>query len=181
MSTTDTGSSQGLTDQVREGAGQMMHAAGEKAGSVKEQGLERMRTEVDSRSTQVGGQTRTLAQALRRTGDDLRAEGNGSVAGLTTGAADRLEHLAGYLEQMDGSRLLHDVENAARRRPWLVAAGGALLGLAASRFLKASSEQRYGRSQGMSSDWQQPSWEETTRYERPVPAMSSAGAPGHGV
>jgi hypothetical protein len=35
------------------------------------------------------------------------------------------------------------VEDFARRRPWLVAGIGFAVGLAASRFLKASSERRY--------------------------------------
>jgi hypothetical protein len=39
---------------------------------------------------------------------------------------------------------LRDVEEFARRRPWLVAGIGVVAGLAGSRFLKASSERRYG-------------------------------------
>jgi hypothetical protein len=38
------------------------------------------------------------------------------------------------------------VEDFARRNPWAVAAGGLVLGLAASRMLKASSSQRYRSS-----------------------------------
>ena len=39
--------------------------------------------------------------------------------------------------------MLRDVEDFARRRPWIVAGIGLAAGLAASRFLKASSERRY--------------------------------------
>ena len=39
--------------------------------------------------------------------------------------------------------MLHDAEDFARRRPWAVAGIGLIAGLAASRFLKASSERRY--------------------------------------
>ena len=38
---------------------------------------------------------------------------------------------------------LGDLENIARQRPWVVVAGGVALGFAASRFLRASSGERY--------------------------------------
>jgi hypothetical protein len=57
--------------------------------------------------------------------------------------ADRAESFGSYLRDADGERLLRDVEDVARRQPWLIAAGGLALGFAASRFLKASSSRRY--------------------------------------
>ena len=42
--------------------------------------------------------------------------------------------------------LLRDVEHFSRRRPWMIAGIGLVAGLAASRFLKASSERRYDGS-----------------------------------
>jgi hypothetical protein len=62
-------------------------------------------------------------------------------------AADRAERLGGYLQNSDGDQILRDVEDFGRRNPWAVAAGGLLLGFAASRLLKASSSQRYQSSQ----------------------------------
>jgi hypothetical protein len=58
--------------------------------------------------------------------------------------ARRADDLGSYLKSADADRILGDVEDFARRRPWLTAAAGALAGLAASRFLKASSSRRYG-------------------------------------
>jgi hypothetical protein len=51
-----------------------------------------------------------------------------------------------WLESSDGDKLVRDVEGFARRNPWAVAAGGLVLGLTASRFLKASSSERYRSS-----------------------------------
>jgi hypothetical protein len=48
-----------------------------------------------------------------------------------------------YLEQKHGDEFMRDIEMFARRRPWMLAAIGMLAGVAAARFLKASSEQRY--------------------------------------
>jgi hypothetical protein len=41
--------------------------------------------------------------------------------------------------------MLRDVESYARRQPWIVAAGGFVVGMFASRFLKASSANGYAR------------------------------------
>jgi hypothetical protein len=67
---------------------------------------------------------------------------------VTEGAADRIERLGGYLERTSGDAFLRDAEDLARQRPWIVAGLGLMVGLAASRFLKASSERRYDSSQG---------------------------------
>jgi hypothetical protein len=94
-----------------------------------------------------------LAEALRRSGNDLSGEGNGSAAQLTGQAADRIERLGSYLEQKRGDELMRDVETFARRRPWMLAGLGMLAGVAAARFMKASSEQRYGDYRRMSEQW----------------------------
>lgn len=52
-----------------------------------------------------------------------------------------------YLTERDGDTLLHDLEQAARQRPWAVIAGGLTAGFIASRLLKTSSSDRYHRSQ----------------------------------
>ena len=87
-----------------------------------------------------------MAQALRRSGEQLSNEGDGQQAAeLAEGAADRIERLGGYLERTSGAELVRDVEDFARRRPWMIAGMGLVAGLAASRFLKASAERRYDR------------------------------------
>ena len=75
--------------------------------------------------------------------DELRKQGKDAPARYVEQAADRAERVGGYLERSDGERILHDVEDFGRRNPWAVAAGGLLLGFAASRMLKASSGDRY--------------------------------------
>src|SRR5205085_10273521 len=89
------------------------------------------------------------AQVLRQSGSQMlsQADGNGrQVAHFANLAADRVEQFGGYLERTSGDQLLRDAEDFARRRPWMVAGFGLAAGLAASRFLKASSERRYGAS-----------------------------------
>ena len=116
--------------------------AQEKGSELREQGSVRLREQFDQRSTEVGSQVRSVAEALRRSGNDLGGHGNGSAAQLTGQAADRLERFGVYLEQKSGDDFMRDVEGFARRRPWMLAGLGLLGGVAAARFVKASSERR---------------------------------------
>jgi ElaB/YqjD/DUF883 family membrane-anchored ribosome-binding protein len=139
---------EGLVGEATSGMGDAAASAQQKASELKQQGRSKLGETLDQRTTQAGGQARQMAQALRRTGEQMREQGEGQqVAGMTDGAAERIERLGGYLEQTSGDDLLRDVEDFARRRPWMVAGIGLMVGMAASRFLKASSERRYDSGQ----------------------------------
>ena len=146
--------SSGATDQVRDKAGDVAGQAQEKAqelaGQASDQAKqaagqarERMREQVDQRSTQAGEQVASQASDVRSIAEQLREQGKDKPAQLAEQAADRAEQVGSYLKESDADRILSDVEDFARQRPWAVIAGGIALGLAASRFLKASSSERY--------------------------------------
>lgn len=139
---------QQVSERARESAGQVAGQAQEKAQEFRTQASGRMREQVDSRSTQAGEQARSVADAMRRTGETLRTEGKEGPAKVTDAAAERAERLGSYLTESDADRILRDLEDFARRQPWLVAAGGFVLGLLGSRVLKASSSRRYQESMG---------------------------------
>jgi ElaB/YqjD/DUF883 family membrane-anchored ribosome-binding protein len=139
---------EGLTEQASAKVQEATTVAQEKASDLREQASARIREQVDQRSTEVGSQARSLAEALRRSGSDLQSEGSGNAAQLTSQVAERVERIGGYLEDVRGEDVMRDIESFARRRPWMLAGFGLLAGVAAARFMKASSEQRYteGRS-----------------------------------
>lgn len=149
---TNTASETGRQSLVGEAGSQLEDAATtaqQKATELKEQGRSKLSDTLDERTTQAGGQARQVAQVLRRSVEQLRGQGEGQqVAGVTEGAADHVERLGGYLERTSGDEFLRDAENFARQRPWMVAGIGVVVGLAASRFLKASSERRYESGNG---------------------------------
>src|SRR3954470_22213650 len=107
---------------------------------------ERLKEQVDQRSTQAGQQVSTVADDVRTVAGELRNQGKDTPARYAEQAADRVQSVGQWLERSDGDQILRDVEGFARRNPWAVAAGGLVLGLAASRFLKASSSERYRAS-----------------------------------
>jgi len=139
--------SEGAVAEAKERAADVVEAAGTqlaaKAGEVKEEASFQVREQVDQRSTQAGQQVSALAQAFRPSVQKLRSEGNTSAANLVDGIAGRADRLGSYMQSADADRLLEDVEDFARRRPWLTAGAAALAGFMASRFVKASSERRY--------------------------------------
>ena len=140
-STAVTGGS--TTEQVKEQVRDTAEVAQENAHGALGQARGRLRDQVDQRSTQAGDQIHSTAQDVRNVAEQLRGQGKDAPARVAEQVADRAESFGTYLRDADGERLLRDVEDFARRQPWLVAAGGLALGFAASRFLKASSSRRY--------------------------------------
>jgi hypothetical protein len=127
---------QSTTDQAKEKAQEAAGQAKEKAGS-------QLRSQVDQRSTDAGHRIGGYASDVRSVGEQLRQQGKDQPAKLAEQAADRAERLGSYLKESDADRILGDIEDFGRRRPWAVIAGGVALGLVASRLLKASSNDRY--------------------------------------
>jgi vacuolar-type H+-ATPase subunit H len=125
--------------KAAEAAGQAQEKAQQAAGQVQD----RLRTQIDQRSSQAAGQIKQQASDLRSVGESLRQEGKAGPAKAADQLAQYAEKVGGYLQEKDSRGLLADAEDFGRRQPWAVAAGGLGLGFAASRFLKASSRQRY--------------------------------------
>ena len=92
---TDQDQEEGLAGQASAKVQDATSAAQEKASELREQGSARLRGQFDQRSNQAGSQARSLAEALRRSGNDLHGEGSANVSQLTGQAADRIERLGG--------------------------------------------------------------------------------------
>jgi uncharacterized protein YjbJ (UPF0337 family) len=135
------------TGQAQEKAKEVAGQAQEKVQGAAQQAKGRISEQVDQRSTHAGQQVNTVAQDVRSVADELRSQGKDKPAQYAEQAAERVQSAGQWLEQKNGDELLRDVEDFARRNPWAVAAGGLVLGLAASRLLKASSTERYRASQ----------------------------------
>lgn len=174
-----SGSEQSTTEQakerVQETAQQVQQQVGQKAQEMRGRAGERVRHELDTRSTQAGEQVTTTADAIRRVGTQLRQEGNDGPAKYADQLAERAERLGGYLTEANADRMLRDVEDFARRQPWVAALGGVTVGFLASRFLKASSASRYGQSSSGYTPY---------AYDDGIPALptspSDAGYVAHG-
>ena len=158
-------------DKAREVAGQAQEKAQEAAGQAR--GM--VQGQLDQRSTQAGEQVQATAGDIRTVADQLREQGKDQPARLAEQAAERTEQVGSYFKDSDADRLISDVEDFGRRQPWAMALGGLALGFAASRVLKASSEDRYRQSQRrVSGDMSDGAWSS----DRDLGTRSPAGAAG---
>ncbi len=125
--------------KAQEVAGQ----AQEKAQAAAGQAQAKLREQLDQRSSQAAGQINEQASDLRSVSQALREQGKEGPATAADRLAGYAEKVGAYLREKDSEALLRDAEDFGRRQPAAIAAGGLVLGFAASRFLKASSSQRY--------------------------------------
>jgi ElaB/YqjD/DUF883 family membrane-anchored ribosome-binding protein len=145
--------------------------AQQQAQNMAGQARDRIRGQVDQRSTQAGEQIAGQAGDIRTVAQQLREQGKDKPAQLAEQAAQQGDRVASYLKESDAHRMIGDAESFARRRPWAVVAGGVALGFAASRMVKASSSERYRQSQGRPTPPMLP----------PPEAGTVTGQPAHGM
>jgi ElaB/YqjD/DUF883 family membrane-anchored ribosome-binding protein len=131
---------------IADKASELADAARDKADEVGQQAGWQLRQQVGQRSDRAGEQASAISRALKEASTSLREQREDFPARVTDEAAQRLDSIGSYLRSSDPNKILADVEDFARRNPWGVAAGAAVLGLMASRFLKASSARRYDGS-----------------------------------
>ena len=117
------------------------NSVAEQARGLKEEAKDRasgtVKEQMDTRSTQAGEQMQKVAGAMRQSSDQFREQAGETPAKVNDAVAEKVEQLS-------------DLENVARRRPWLVAGAATVLGFAFSRFLKASGRTRYEQASGTS-------------------------------
>jgi ElaB/YqjD/DUF883 family membrane-anchored ribosome-binding protein len=157
---TATGPESSKAEDVKEQAKEQVQQV---AGQAKEQArnvADQAKSQVDQRSTQAGEKVSTHASDLRSVAESLRQEGKDQPAQFAEQAAEKLEKAGSWLTESDADKILREVEDFGRQRPWAVIGAGLALGVAASRMLKASSSQRY----------------ETSRTTSPYPTASGAPA-----
>jgi hypothetical protein len=156
-------------EKAKETAQHGIEKAKESAGSM-------LTRQLDERTTIVGERASSFVEAARRVSEELRRQGDEGTAQVTEQAAERTERFAQYLRDADGEAFLKDVESFARRRPLLAAAGGFMIGLAASRFIKASAERQGLPGNGGTTGKRYPDLEAPT-YDDRFAATAAPDAP----
>jgi hypothetical protein len=131
-------------EKAHEVAGQAQEKAREAAGKAEEG----IRQQIDERSTRAGERVAGAAEDLHSVGEELRKQGKETPAKLADRAAEQTEKVGSYLKDNGPDKMLEDVEDFGRQRPWAVLAGGLAVGVLAARFLKASSRDRYRQRNG---------------------------------
>ena len=128
----------------------MFEAARERAGAQVGDLVEQVKHEgeefLSERKSLVAGQFTNISGAIRRAADKLHDTDSKFIADYVDRAADKVDDVGRYIDEHDLRDVMEDVGVVARRQPLLFAGGMFLAGLAAARFLKASTGERSGRS-----------------------------------
>jgi hypothetical protein len=116
------------------------------AGTVA---ADRVRAEVDARSSRAAVELKAFAVAIRASAASLREQGHGSEAGMADQIAGRADRLAAHLATAStedlvesAKRLSQEAVNFARREPTLVVAGAFTIGLLIPKVLDAIGTRR---------------------------------------
>ena len=130
--------------------------AGQRASHLVERGAEIGFKQADRGLDQAASGVETVAESIRRVSSDMEVE-QPQLAEFASTAADQAESLAGYLRDNDVRQIIGNVEDFARRQPLLFIGGAFLIGMAASRFIKAAAgpgqEQRSGYRSGYATSY----------------------------
>lgn len=118
---------EGAVQRAKETAGEAIDKAGKRAESA-----------ITQQKGRAAESLAAVADAIRKTGLDLRGQEHESLAGYAEKAAAQVERLGDTLRNREVGEIVDDVERFARRQPAVFLGGAFLLGVLAARFLKAS-------------------------------------------
>ena len=100
------------------------NSVAEQARGLKDEAKDRasstVKEQMDTRSTQAGEQMQKVAGAMRQSSDQFREQAGETPAKVNDAVAEKIEQLSTYLTNAKADTMLSDLENVARRRPWLV-------------------------------------------------------------
>ena len=192
--TTEFGTDQGSTQQVKDRAGNVASTAGEQArnvaGEAKTQARNLMSETQDQVRVQASEQKNKAAGGLRDVSMQLRSMADGTATGQQTmvtdwarQASDKVQELATWIENREPGDLVNEVRDLARRKPGTFLLGAAAAGVIAGRLTRSAVDVKRDDS---SSDGSGAAYATTPRGSEWAPATSdplgtAEGTPTQGV
>ena len=122
------------THPLAEAGQQATESAGHIAGRAADLGIQ----QADRGREMAAEGLDKVAQTVRRVSTDMQID-QPQIANVAMTAADQADKVAQYLRETDARQIISNVESTARRQPLIFIGGAFLLGLAASRLIKAGS------------------------------------------
>jgi hypothetical protein len=129
-----------VTEQAKQQGQQLAQQARQQAGELATRGTEQVKSQLANQKHEASQRMVPVQSALRETGQQLRKQGQGSVAGYADKTADQLERFSGYLRETEVDEIVDEARGFARRRPAVFLGGAVALGFLATRFLKSTSQ-----------------------------------------
>ena len=141
-SATNGGSAAGEAKKIIGQAGETLKAEAQSFASVAG---ERMWAQADKAAQAATKTIGSLAQAVRRVGEELASNDQTPGSRWASKAASGLDDLSGALSNRRPEELLDSVRGFARRNPALFVGGAVLMGVALGRFLRAAEGDERGQ------------------------------------
>ncbi len=157
-----TGTGTGAGRATDETIQKVREVAGEAGRKVEDQ----LRSSMDTGRTRAAETLGSFAQALSRSGQQLRSENQGALSEFVERAGDQLRRASDYLRNTDVDELTRNTEDLARRQPALFLGGVFAIGVVAGRLLKSAQQARAEQSKRKTALVPQTVW--TGDRERPV-------------
>lgn len=127
-----------VKDQARAAAHDVKESVKDQAHHVADDVKEQARTQLAGQKEKAAEQLSGFGDALQETSKTLRDNDQNAVADYVERAADQIGQFNHYLRNHTVGELIDEAERYARREPALFLGAAALVGLAASRFFRAS-------------------------------------------
>jgi hypothetical protein len=144
-----------------------LEAGKQKARELADQATQRAKSEAEARKSGAAGQVDQMATAVERAAEEL----DPTLSRYASDLAGSMHGIAGRLRDRSVDQLADDVRQLARQNPTLFVLGSIGVGLALSRFLKASPRRQHaGAEMDADMDPAQPA------TGSPVPGAVSASA-----
>ena len=112
---------------------------------------EHSQTVIDEQKSKVAAEIQHFGAAVRSAADRLNDDQSTALARYADTAAESIDGIAQYVEELELTDLAREVERFARQRPGLLVGGLFFVGMGVARFIKAgtqpasSQQQRRGR------------------------------------
>jgi hypothetical protein len=139
-----------VAGQAKQQGQQLAQQARQQAGDLATRGSEQVKSQLANQKHDASQRMVPIQSALRETGQQLRKQGQGSVAQYADKAADQVERVSGYLRETDVDEMVAEARGFARRRPAVFLGGAVALGFLATRFLKSTSQEAGSAGNGSS-------------------------------
>lgn len=153
-------------EQVQEKTSEMANKAQQQVSAFADQAKTEAKSSLQAQKDVAAQELHGVAEALRKTGSNLREQDQTMFADYSNRLADGVERASNYLENHSLDDFVHEVEDFARRKPELYIGGAFTLGLLAARFLKSSAPS-HGNDTRM----------DTRRYYPPTPGRPYSDRP----
>lgn len=110
--------------------------------AAKQKAQEQAEAHIASQKDRAAGSLEGVADALKKTGKNLREQDQEAIPEAVEAAAEQVEEISDYIRNTDARELVTQVERFGRTQPLIFLGASFVAGIFLARFLKSSGRGR---------------------------------------